>query len=56
MKVLIKKNNLSYSSEIYAYSKYLKERGFKVDIDIDIDNYNINYDLIILLMGFYPNF
>jgi len=56
VKVFIKKNNLSYSPEIYAYSKYLKERDFKVDIDMDIDNYNINYDLIILLMGFYPNF
>lgn len=54
MKIFIKKNTRSYSPEIYAYKNYLDTKGFNTTIGLEPEN--INFDLIILLMGFYPTY
>ena len=53
MKIFIKKNNRSYSPEIYAYKKYLERFDYKVEISNNYEHSN-NYDAIMLLMGFFP--
>ncbi len=53
MKIFIKKNNRSYSPEIYAYKNYLERFDYKVEISNNYEHSN-NYDAIMLLMGFFP--